>query len=180
MYLHVEPWATGEGLQQHEEANRECTALWRARGGGCKQFQVSDQIDCVYCKQSLCWWEMTELSGRSFTLISQMSSVILLHTSGQTLRLSWTWSAAWPKPPEPLTLCAASTGLRVEPVRWLWVRLSRGPLRPPATLSSSMIWRYGPITPAVFFSVNPLVVGGQVHGLICQKIYIINNTEDKK
>lgn len=42
VYLHVEPWATGEGLQQHEEADRECTALWCARGGGCKWFQVSD------------------------------------------------------------------------------------------------------------------------------------------
>lgn len=37
-----EPGAAGEGLQQHEEADRERSALWRAGGGGCQRFQVSD------------------------------------------------------------------------------------------------------------------------------------------
>lgn len=37
-----EPGAAGKGLQQHEEADWERSALWRASGGGCKCFQVSD------------------------------------------------------------------------------------------------------------------------------------------
>lgn len=41
LYPHVEPGAAGEGLQQHEEADRECTALRRAGGGGRQCFQVS-------------------------------------------------------------------------------------------------------------------------------------------
>ena len=45
MNPHVEPTAAGEGLQQHEEADRECTALWRASGGGCQWFQVSGDGD---------------------------------------------------------------------------------------------------------------------------------------
>ena len=42
VYLHVEPGAAGEGLQQHEEADRECKALRRACGGGRQWFQVSE------------------------------------------------------------------------------------------------------------------------------------------
>lgn len=44
MYLHIEPGAPGEGLQQHEEADRECKALWRACGGCCQRFQVSEGL----------------------------------------------------------------------------------------------------------------------------------------
>lgn len=39
---HIEPGASGEGLQQHEEADRECTALRCPCGGGCQCFQVGD------------------------------------------------------------------------------------------------------------------------------------------
>lgn len=34
----AEPGAAGERLQQPEEADRECAALWRTGGGGCQRF----------------------------------------------------------------------------------------------------------------------------------------------
>lgn len=36
--VHTEPGAAGERLQQHEEADRERTALWRTGGGGRERF----------------------------------------------------------------------------------------------------------------------------------------------
>lgn len=42
VYLYVELQSAGEGLQQHEEADRKCKALWCACGGSSECFQVSD------------------------------------------------------------------------------------------------------------------------------------------
>lgn len=38
LLVHAEPAAAGERVQQHEEADPECAALWRTGGGGCERF----------------------------------------------------------------------------------------------------------------------------------------------
>lgn len=59
--------------------------------------------------------------------------------AGRTLRPSWTCSAAWLKMLELSMQSDAPTGLKVEPAPWPSVRLSREPVRPPATSDSSTI-----------------------------------------
>lgn len=111
-----------------------CTIFWH----------IDIFLVCSIILKSLSISTVFLLGGSSCACSSLTPLVVLAPPTGQTLRLSWTWSAGWPKLPEPSTPCTAPTGPKVEPVRWPWVRLSRGPLRPPVTSSSSMIWRYGP------------------------------------